>query len=111
MADTKMRYLAGLAIILLVLLTTLMAFAWPKDKPVTPYGDFCPLCSQYGICKFLMSPEDAEEAMRDYYNKKGLDVEVEDMKGRFIRARIMDKDRAVDTIIFDRRTGRIRSIY
>jgi hypothetical protein len=114
-ADTKdmnMRYLTILIIISGLLLVPLSeAFAWRDREPVTPYGDFCPRCSQYGICKSMMSSYDAEKAMVDYYNKKGFDVEIEDVKGRFIKAKIKDKDNVVDVIIFDRRTGRIRSIY
>ncbi len=48
---------------------------------------------------------------RSYYGKKGLDVEIEKTQGRFIRARIVEGKEVVDEIIFDRRTGRIRSIY
>ncbi len=87
------------------------ALAWPLGKPVTPYGDFCPRCTEYGYCKSIMSHEDARKAMLDYYHKKGLNVELEKISGRFIRARIKDKGNVVDVIIFDRRTGRIRSIY
>ncbi len=58
-----------------------------------------------------MSPEDAGRAMVDYYKSKGLIVEIENIRGRFIKARIKDKRGIVDVIIFDRRTGRIRSIY
>jgi hypothetical protein len=49
--------------------------------------------------------------LRDYYNKKGLNVEIRKKGGRFIRARIYDKIGTVDIIIFDRHTGRIRSIF
>jgi hypothetical protein len=58
-----------------------------------------------------MSHDDAKKAMLDYYNKKGLAVEIEQKRGRFIRAKIKDEDKVVDVIIFDRRTGRIRSIF
>ncbi len=95
----------------IILLIGYPASAWLMDRPVTPYGDFCPRCGNYGMCKFMMSPEEAEKAMMDYYNKKGFEVEVGKVKGRFIKARIKEKGRVVDTIIFDRRTGRIRSIY
>ncbi len=86
-------------------------FAWQHEKPVTPYGDFCPHCAKYGACKTIMSHEDAKKAMTDYYQKKGLDVELEKKNGIFIRAKIKQKDEIVDVIIFDRRTGRVRSIY
>ncbi len=85
--------------------------AWKRGKPVTPYGDFCPRCTQYGNCETTMSHEDAKKAMIDYYHKKGLAVELERKRGRFIRAKIKEKNEVIDVIIFDRRTGRVRSIY
>jgi hypothetical protein len=85
--------------------------AWQKRKPVTPYGDFCPRCGKYGTCKKTMSTKDAEKAMKDYYHKKRYNVEIENNRGRFIRAKIKDKGKVIDVIIFDRKTGRIRSIY
>jgi len=107
-----MRYILKLAIIPLILaLSTSIVFALPDDaKPVTPYGD-CTACGKYGICKTQMSNEDARKAMMEYYDKKGLRVNIEKTSGRFIKARIMDNDKVVDIIIFDCRTGRIRSIY
>ena len=85
--------------------------AFRSEKPVTPYGDFCPRCTKYGNCKTTMNHEDAKKAMVDYYKKKGLVVELERKKGRFIRAKIKEENEVVDVIIFDRRTGRVRSIY
>ena len=82
-----------------------------EHSPVTPYGDFCRHCSHYGICRDTMSPRDSRKAMIDYYHDKGLDVEIENIRGRFVKAKIKDKGEVVDIIIFDRRTGRIRSIY
>lgn len=114
-ADKKsmnMRYITSLIIIsALLLLPFSYALAWHHKEVVTPYGDFCPRCGQYGMCKSMMSPSDSEKAMIDYYHKKGLDVEIEDIRGRFIKAKIKDKDNIFDVIIFDRHTGRIRSIY
>jgi Pyruvate/2-oxoacid:ferredoxin oxidoreductase delta subunit len=85
--------------------------AWRQKNPVTPYGDYCPRCTKYGNCKNIMSHEDAKKAMLDYYHKKGLGVELEKKRGRFIRAKIKENDRVIDIIIFDRQTGRVRSIY
>ncbi|VAX31132.1 hypothetical protein MNBD_NITROSPIRAE02-495 [hydrothermal vent metagenome] len=110
----KLKYPAGLAIILFMLTapaTFAQQFVEQKGKPVTPYGDFCSLCSTYGICTIQSSPEKAERAIRDYYNKKGLDVEIEEISGRFIKAKVKDKGKIVDTILFDSSTGRFRSIY
>jgi len=86
-------------------------FAGSHDKSVTPYGDSCPQCEKYGTCNKVMTDYDAENALKDYYHKKGLKVEVEKKNGRFIKAKIYDKSDVVDVIIFDRQTGRIRSIY
>ncbi|UCF87681.1 MAG: hypothetical protein JSV71_02960 [Nitrospiraceae bacterium] len=102
---------------LLILVLALLAFpftdvsAESKGKPVTPYGDFCKRCGNYGTCKKPMKPHDSEKAMKEYYSKKGFNVEMERSKGRFLKAKVKDKGKTVDVIIFDRRTGRIRSIY
>jgi hypothetical protein len=85
--------------------------AWPQGGTVTPYGDFCPECGKYGTCQTVMTDYDAEKALKDYYSKKGLNVEIEKVEKRFIRAKIREKNRVVDIIILDRGTGRIRSIY
>ncbi len=110
---SKMKYPAVLAMVLFML-TAPSIFAQQsaqeKKQPVTPYGDFCSLCSTYGICTIQTSPEKAERAIRDYYKKKGLDVEIEEISGRFIKAKVKDKGKVVDTILFDSSTGRFRSI-
>jgi hypothetical protein len=60
-----------------------------------------------------MTHEAAKKAMLNYYHKKGFRVELVRKRGRFIRAKVKEKEKGkvVDVIIFDRRTGRIRSIY
>lgn len=100
-----------IAIISLIPLSHSPAFAWHLEKTVTPYGDVCPQCGNYGTCKSVMTDYDAENALNDYYKKKGLKVEIEKISGRFIKAGIYNKEGIVDIIIFDRKTGRIRSIY
>lgn len=87
------------------------ASAWHDKRPVTPYGDYCPRCTDYGTCKSQLGHDDARKAMFDYYHKKGLTVEIMRKRGRFIKAKIKEKGEVVDVIIFDRRTGRVRSIY
>ena len=107
-----MKYLLLFGIILIFLSGLLSkASAMKEESPVTPYGDFCPRCTKYGNCETTMTHEDAKKAMIEYYHKKGLGVELEKKRGRFIRAKIKDRDEVIDVIIFDRRTGRIRSIY
>lgn len=95
----------------IILLPLSAASAEGKDRPVTPYGDFCPACSNYGFCKYQMNHDEAEKALIDYYQKKDLNVQIERSRGRFIKAVIHTNGNIVDIIIFDRRTGRIRSIY
>lgn len=109
-----MRYLSTLLIVPVILAFLVsMVFALSDDaKPVvTPYGDYFTNCGKYGICKTQMSQEDARKAMIEYYDKKGFRINIEKTNGRFIKAKIMDNDKVVDIIIFDCRTGRIRSIY
>jgi hypothetical protein len=107
-----MKYISIIAIVSVLLIIPLSeAAAGSHEKPVTPYGDFCKRCSEYGNCKTTMNHEDAKKALIEYYHDKGLGVELEKKRGRFIRAKIRDKNKVVDVIIFDRRSGRIRSIY
>ncbi len=107
-----MKYMSVIFVIILMQPVLFQeVHAWQHKKPVTPYGDFCPRCTKYGNCEKTMSHEDAKKAMLEYYYKKGLGVELEKKRGRFIRAKIKDKDKVIDVIIFDRSTGRIRSIY
>jgi hypothetical protein len=94
----------------LILIHSAGSFAGRKG-PVTPYGDFCRKCSEYGNCESNMTHDEAKEALISYYQKKGLGVELEKKRGRFIRVKVKDRNKVVDIIIFDRRTGRIRSIY
>ena len=95
----------------LLLMSSYGVYAMHDKETVTPYGDFCPHCSHYGTGDKSMSHDDAKKAMLEYYHGKGLTVEIHKKRGRFIRAKIKDRNKVVDEIIFDRHTGRIRSIY
>jgi hypothetical protein len=81
------------------------------ERLITPYGDYCPRFRHYGMKKSMHSYRQTEQALRQYYNRKGFDVEIITSKGRFIKANVKKEDKIVDTIVFDRHTGRIRSIY
>ncbi len=108
----KVRYVPTLMILSFLLLVPAgIVQAVHEGKPITPYGDSCRRCSDYGTCKYTLSHEDAKKAMMDYYHKKGFVVELIMKKGRFIKAKVKDGNKVVDIIIFDRRTGRLRSIY
>jgi hypothetical protein len=107
-----MKYISIIVIVSVLLIIPLTeAAAGSHEKPVTPYGDFCRRCSEYGNCKSTMSHEEAKKALIEYYHDKGLGVQLEKKRGRFIRAKVRDKNKVVDVIIFDRNSGRIRSIY
>ena len=87
------------------------ADAGHENSKVTPYGDYCSRISHYGMHKSIIDMKHAEEALKHYYGEKGLDVEVVSREGRFIKAIVKDEHAVVDTIIFDRNTGRLRSVY
>ena len=50
-------------------------------------------------------------ALDRYYRDKGYRVGTIYHKGRFIEAEIFKNNREVDKVLFDRKTGRLRSIY
>jgi hypothetical protein len=98
-----------LVVVLMSLSATFVAFA--GEDAVTPYGDYCKDCTDYGVCKDLMAPHDAVKSIHRYYREKGYRMGAVYHKGRFIEADIYKKDRQVDKVLFDRKTGRLRSIY
>jgi hypothetical protein len=82
-----------------------------RRRTVTPYGDFCSRCSKYGTGSKPVNINDAIVAIKHYFKTKGLDVKKVRGRGRFLKAEIYKGDHLVDRVLFDRRTGRIRSIY
>lgn len=83
----------------------------PARNGVTPYGDFCTKCSKYGMGKRRVEHREAVLAMKAYFMHKGFSVHGIKGRGRFLKAEIYKGDKLVDRVVFDRRTGRIRSIY
>lgn len=81
------------------------------EKGVTPYGDFCPKCSNYGMCRSELSRYEAVQAIESYFSDRGFAIGNVEGMGRFIKVEVFKGDRLVDRVIFDRRTGRLRSIY
>jgi hypothetical protein len=81
------------------------------DKGVTPYGDFCPTCTLYGVGREPVGHGKAVAAMRAYFAKKGCTIGNVKGVGRFMKVDVYLHGVLIDRIIFDRRTGRIRSIY
>lgn len=95
--------------IVLVLVTSILVYA--EENNVTPYGDYCRDCTIYGTCKEVISPKVAMMALDRYYREKGYRVGAFYHKGRFVEAVIFKNSRQVDVVLFDRKTGRLRSIY
>ncbi len=81
-----------------------------NERDVTPYGDFCPRCNLYGVGNKPVSHQVARDALSAYFGQKGLTVRNIQGMGRFLKVDIYRDQRLVDRILFDRRTGRIRSI-
>lgn len=76
-----------------------------------PYGDLCGKCGNYGVCKDFISIEESSEAVKSYFQDSEIDVGAIRGKGRFLKIELLKSDRLYDIILFDRKTGRIRSIY
>lgn len=99
-----MRYLIAAMI---VLFTAAVTHAGDN----VPYGDYSGMHSAYGISKANLKPKEAEAAIERYFAGKGLRALNMRHKGRFIEADIYRGSAPFDKILFDRKTGRIRSTY
>lgn len=98
-------------LLLFFLIVLPMISVHAEEDRITPYGDYCKECGFYGTCEKIMSPDDAAQALIRYYKEKGYSVGMIYHKGRFLRADIYKGNEQVDKVLFDRKTGRIRSIY
>lgn len=105
-----------LAIMILgMALALVVAPAWAGDvkNVVVPYGDYCTKCSSYGWggMRPAVMHDEAQAALMEYFHHRGLGVRNIFGMGRFLRADVVRNGIVVDRIIFDRKTGRIRSTY
>lgn len=100
-----------IALFIMFFLFSLAIPSHAEENSVTPYGDYCTECANYGTCKDVLSPKSAVQALTKYYHGKGYSVGQVYHKGRFIEADIYKDDKLVDKVLFDRKTGRLRSIY
>ena len=107
---TSMHIIMGSALCLMLVLST-VSFSPAGEGPVTPYGDYCRDCTIYGVCKEPIPPGEAIHSLRKYYEARGYRVGIVSHKGRFIEAEIFRDNRQVDKVLFDRKTGRVRSMY
>jgi hypothetical protein len=82
-----------------------------RMAPITPYGDYCNECTAYGAGRDVLPAGESVKALERYYGDKGCRLGAVSYKGRFVEVDIYKNGRNVDRVLFDRKTGRIRSIY
>lgn len=83
----------------------------PANRSAAPYGDFCPKCSKYGRGRMPVELEESMGALRDYFSHRSMNIDNVHVRGPLMRADVFRDGRMVDRVIFDRRSGRVRSIY
>jgi hypothetical protein len=107
----KKKFIILTIVFFLPLLSITVALASDDEMLKTPYGDFCSHFRHYGSSKKMHNHKQSEKSLKHYFKSKGLDVVIFHSKDRFIKANVKNKNKIVDTVIFDRITGRVRSIY
>ncbi|UCE80072.1 MAG: hypothetical protein JSV13_05435 [Nitrospiraceae bacterium] len=76
----------------------------------SPYGHS--KGSTYGEKQTVRTAEEAEDILQNYFTGKEVTIGKIREKKLYFEADILDKDnKKVDSVIIDKRTGRIRSIY
>ena len=98
-------------VILLLTLASNVYAGMHTEKGTTVYGEHCELCGEYGYCSRTPTHREAVDALRSYYEKRGMRVLVLKQKERFLEAEVYRDGTKVDSILLDLKTGRIRSIY
>ncbi|HWR59846.1 MAG TPA: hypothetical protein VN328_13245 [Thermodesulfovibrionales bacterium] len=101
-----MRY-----VVLIIVFMSVLATMYPASGDVRPYGEYSEWCCVYGICKQDLGVREAQLVIEKIYSDRGLTVVNMQYKGRFIEVEIYKNNRLFDKILFDRKTGRIRSIF
>lgn len=104
-----MRYAMPLIVLLFVAVMAVAVSAGTGGN--LPYGDYPQFQNAYGMCKENLGPREAEMALEKYFAGRGLRASNMRHKDRFLEAEIYKGDRLFDKVLFDRKTGRIRSIY
>lgn len=65
----------------------------------------------YGARKTVNTVEAARNILQDFFAREEVKIGEIKEKASFFEAEVRDKDKLVDIVIVDKRTGRIRSIY
>ncbi len=98
-------------ILLVIVFFSVSAAAIAAHGDVKPYGDYSEWCCVYGVCKEDLGVREAEHVIEQFFASRGLTVVNMRYKGRFIEVEIYKNNRLFDKILFDRKTGRFRSMY
>ncbi|MGE5892909.1 MAG: hypothetical protein ACM34I_02525 [bacterium] len=76
----------------------------------SPYGGS--KSGAYGEKRTIRTKEEAEKVLREYFAKKNVTIGRISEKELYFEAEILDKNnKVIDTVIVNKRTGRIRSIF
>lgn len=105
--------MAPLAVLLFSGAALAMPAALAQDKP-SPYGGYKKGTTDttYGERRPVSSVAEARKVLREYFAKKNVKIGEIKEKDLYFEAEILDKSgQVIDTVIVDKRTGRIRSIY
>lgn len=105
-----LRIITGFTLTVLILLSS-VSLSSGGDRPVTPYGGYCKDCAVYGACRESIPTVEALRSLRKYYEERGYRIGIVVHKGRFLEVEVLQNSRPVDRVLFDRKTGRIRSMY
>jgi len=97
--------------ILFSMMTASLLYAAQEGGVIILYGDYAQWCTVYGTRTNDIGPREAEQFIEKYFASRGLRAANIRHKGRFMEAEIYRNDKRLDVILFDRKTGRIRSTY
>ena len=84
-------------------------YAQQGAPPTILYDNCCD--NTYGLCQHEITLAESPHVLHQYFLKRGLTAKITAHMGRFVKADIYKADSYIDTIILDRKTGKIRSIY
>ena len=98
-----------------VILPSPNAYAMNDWRGGNPYGNYCPghRWGWYGAKMVVGTAADARKILEEYFSPKE-NLKIGEIRERrwFFEADIRNHDnKLIDTVIVDKRTGRIRSIY
>jgi hypothetical protein len=116
---TSMNIRLLVIVLVILLVMPAAAFAQPRGRGGyrgMPYGHTCPgmKWGPYGAPMPVKTADEARQAIERYYIGSGESMRTGHIEEErwYFRADVIDRTGSVvDTVIIDKRTGRIRSIY